>query len=106
MTINPGGTTLHERVATSHEEVRGDQVGVDPLAFGLEMDPVVHEEFGPLSAGGMQASEHGVLRVPPQAHYPGLTVIDELQTNFAPKPRCETASCGYVRNNTQRSPNV
>jgi hypothetical protein len=51
MTINPGGTTLHERIATSHEEVRGDRVGVDALAFGLEVDPFVHEEFGPVGAG-------------------------------------------------------
>jgi hypothetical protein len=72
MTINPGGTTLHERIATSHEEVRGDQVGVDPLTFGLEVDPFVHEEFGPIDAGGMPVGEHGVLRVPPQAHLAAL----------------------------------
>ena len=64
MTINPGGTTLHERIATSHEEVRGDQVSVDALAFGLEVDSVVHEEFGPVGTGVVPCGEHGVLRVP------------------------------------------
>ena len=54
MTINPGGTTLHERIATSYEEVCSDQVGVDALAFGLEVDPVVHEEFGLVGAGDCQ----------------------------------------------------
>jgi hypothetical protein len=64
MTSNPGGITLHERIATSYEEVCSDQVGVDALAFGLEVDPVVHEEFGPVGAGDVPVGKHGVLRVP------------------------------------------
>jgi hypothetical protein len=46
--------------------VFSDQIGVESLTFGLEVDPIVHEELGPVSAG----------RIP----------IDELSVGVAPHP--------------------
>ncbi len=46
-------------------EVRGDQVGVDSLALGLEVDPVFYEELRPTVARGVPVGENGFVWVPP-----------------------------------------
>src|SRR5918998_5185337 len=45
-------------------EVCGDQVGVELLALRLEVDPVFHEEFGPVDARGVPVDENGFVWVP------------------------------------------
>ena len=56
--------TIYEPLLRSFE-LRGDQVGVDSLALGLEVDPIFHEELGPAGARGVPVDEHGFVRVPP-----------------------------------------
>src|SRR5919202_3900482 len=41
-------------------EARGDQIGVDPLTFWLEVDPIFHEEIGPADARSVPIDKYGV----------------------------------------------
>ena len=56
--------TIYEALLRSFE-LRGDQVGVDPLALRLEVDPVFHEELGSAGTRGVPVDEHSFVRIPP-----------------------------------------
>jgi hypothetical protein len=46
-------------------ELLGNQVGVDSLALGLEVDPVFHKQLRSTGTCGVPVDEHGFVRVPP-----------------------------------------